>query len=493
VPSFRTAAVAPDGASFLLYCDPNDANEDKRKHIVRLYETATGGLLESFGHESLWDSPVLAIRQDNGMLAVSNGRKVTLYDIKSGDETVLALPSRPPKSRSAPGKKGVTACYFPEVVDGLAFSPHGKLLLASGTYDTLTLFDTENASQVTRESIIGHFRTCGIVFEPGGEGFLLLGHNLSKKVQLYDFPELQPRTTPHKYYGSGRIYFAPDGKYFVSICENYQFRVFDAQSGEVIKTLRHNYPINDIVFLRDGSQMITADNKNKIRVWDTKTWQVNKTFSDHESMVAPFRLDTQERYLYSGDGNGKVLLWELGSFEKLHEFCISPQRNHTICAIAVHESRLVVTTNAATAEVFDLESMERIGILEVKPRPECPKVHYTKGIAYSPDGRILAVASKDGIIYLWDSNSLERLGVIQGRGYHPLIEFSPRGNYILSSSLDGLRVYDISTGELVFVYDESAVTNVGKIAQEDGVLTLTMGTAGYTAKTIEIYLDPLDF
>ncbi|MHC4708637.1 MAG: WD40 repeat domain-containing protein, partial [Planctomycetota bacterium] len=71
VPSFRTAAVAPDGASFLLYCDPNDANEDKRKHIVRLYETATGGLLESFGHDSLWDSPVLAIRQDNGMLAVS--------------------------------------------------------------------------------------------------------------------------------------------------------------------------------------------------------------------------------------------------------------------------------------------------------------------------------------------------------------------------------------------------------------------------------------
>lgn len=488
VPGFRAAAVAPDGASFLLYCDPNDPNEDKWKHVVELYETATGGLLESFGHESRLDLPVLAIRQDNGMLAVSNGRKVTLYDIKSGDETVLALPSRPPESRSGSDKKGVTVCYFPEAVDGLAFSPDGKFLLASATDETLTLFDIENASQVRRESMIGHFRTCGIVFEPDGEGFLLLGHNLSKKVQLYDFPELQPRTTPHKYYGSGRIYFAPDGKYFVSLCENYQIRVFDSASGEVIKTLQHNYPINDVVFLHDGSQMITADNKKKICVWDTKTWQVNKTLSDHEGMVTSVRLDTQGRYMYSGDGNGKALLWEIGSFEKLHEFCISA----TISGIAVRESRLVLTTNAATAEVFDLESMERIGILEVKPRPECPKTHYIKGIAYSPDGKVLAIASSDGIIYLWDSNSLERLGVIQGRGYYPLIKFSPRGDYILCSSLEGLRVYHIRTGELVFVYDESEVTNVGRISQEDGVLTLTMGTAGYTAKTIEIYLNPVD-
>jgi len=491
VPSFRAAAVAPDGASFLLYREPNDPNEEKWKRVVELYETTTGGLLESFGHESRWDFPALAIRRDNGMFAVSNGREITLYDTISDYETVLVLPSRPPESRSAPDKKGITVCHFPETVDGLAFSPDGKFLVASGTHDTLTLFDIEKASQVRREPMIGHFRTRGIVFEPGGKGFLLLGQNLSKKVKLYDFPELKARTTPHKYRGNGRIFFAPDGKYFVSICENYQFRVFDAESGQVIKTIRHNYPISDIVFLCDGSQMITAD--KKISVWDTKTWQVNKALSDRESMVCCVRLDRKGRYLYCGGRNGKVLLWELSSFEKLHEFCISPQRNPEIWGIAVHESRLAVTTNAATAEVFDLESMERIAVLEAKPRPECPKVHYTKGIAYSPDGKTLAVASADGIIYLWDSNSLERLSVIQGRGYHPLIRFSPRGDYILSSSLQGLRVYDVSTGELVFVYDETEVTNVGNIAQEDGILTLTMGTAGYTAKTIEIYLNPLYF
>jgi WD40 repeat protein len=73
-------------------------------------------------------------------------------------------------------------------------------------------------------------------------------------------------------------------------------------------------------------------------------------------------------------------------------------------------------------------------------------------VAYSPNGQILASASDDNSIILWDANTLERIGLpfyghqagVTG------IEFSSNGQNIASSSRDGtVIIWDIASGQIV--------------------------------------------
>ena len=73
--------------------------------------------------------------------------------------------------------------------------------------------------------------------------------------------------------------------------------------------------------------------------------------------------------------------------------------------------------------------------------PEKPSAHLGKGtvqqIAYSPDGKLLAVAGSAGI-WLYDANNLNEVGLLQGHiSWVYSVAFSPDGKWLASGSYDG--------------------------------------------------------
>src|SRR5205085_4444069 len=92
-------------------------------------------------------------------------------------------------------------------------------------------------------------------------------------------------------------------------------------------------------------------------------------------------------------------------------------------------------------------------------------------LAFSRDGAMLASASWDKTIRLWDVAEKKALRRIEGHEDHVFgVAFSPDGTWLASASWDGtLRVWSVADGrELArFVSDESrihsvAVSNDGK-------------------------------
>ena len=70
-----------------------------------------------------------------------------------------------------------------------------------------------------------------------------------------------------------------------------------------------------------------------------------------------------------------------------------------------------------------------------------------KSVSFSPDGQTLASGHSDGIIRLWDANTLAHLKTLEGHTHNvDSLSFSPDGQTLASGSWDrSLRLWDAST------------------------------------------------
>ncbi|KAI0066998.1 WD40 repeat-like protein [Artomyces pyxidatus] len=98
-----------------------------------------------------------------------------------------------------------------------------------------------------------------------------------------------------------------------------------------------------------------------------------------------------------------------------------------------------------SVQVHDIAT-DALRILPLVHEGSRPARNPVRGVAFSPDGRMLAAASDDGLIRIWDVQTSQLAHTLSGhnRAIYA-IEFAASGHTLLSASLDRtLRVWDLS-------------------------------------------------
>jgi WD40 repeat protein len=207
------------------------------------------------------------------------------------------------------------------------------------------------------------------------------------------------------------VAFSPDGEYVATADWAGIAKIVD-RSGGVVQVLSDpdGYNFSDVAFSSDGRLVATAEwsgSDDRVRVWDWRRGQVLLTV-DAEGPFAQVDFDP------SGP-------------------------------------RVVVSGADGIAEIWDVESRERVAVMAGPSGG-------VNDLVFSPDGSRVATASVDGQVRLFDADTGAQQLSLPGSGCEVKgVAFSPDGTRLASTSwCDGVRIWALDIDDLLEIAQREA-------------------------------------
>lgn len=370
-------------------------------------------------------------------------------------------------------------------VDGIAFSPDGKLLASGSADNTIKLWDRMTKREV--RTLTGH--TGGVkavAFTPDGQ--TLASGSIDGNIKLWDAAtgrELRILA------GNGSvttIAFSSDGRRFAAGNMQKVIKLWDLNSKSAPLTLTgHTGLITIVAFSRDGRWLVSGSADRTIRVWDTENGREAHTLTGHTDRIATVAFSPDGRWLATGGLDAKVKLWKVGEWReqqtqisvasKMLALVFSPDGHTLISAdinktIKLHDvetGRELRTITAARNEDDLLEAIaiafsvdgrwmasstgdKTIELRDVETGRDVQSLtthsYCVSTTAFSSEGHWFATGGKENTVKLWEVASGRELYTLDPQGgFVNTVAFSPDERMLASGSLSGLIVlWEVNTG-----------------------------------------------
>lgn len=390
-------------------------------------------------------------------------------------------------------------------IESLAFSPTGMLLACAS--DGVMLWDVESGKNLAVLSGEADFwGDTHVAFSPDGNTLATTGTSgktqaASRRAGMVRQWDVETgalvsswQLTDGDAVGKDVAYSADGTLLAVSGSE---VEVWDTAAGTLRYTLENTSGTRSIAFSPDGTMLVTAG--YDLALWDVATGgllaepafdtgEFAGCFEGEVWMPCP-EFDDVLSAAISPDGNtlaaanaaGQVAFWNIPSGARMatlsgynfggaerggassdtismEHFAFSPD-GHTLAAGASG-----YITSGGWVELWDIEQAAMRGYLA--------GYGSMSGLAYSPDGTLLATASPMSGVRVWDTstNTVRHVLMEYGEAVSNLV-FSPEGTRLAAGMVYGeIHLWDAATGEPVAVLEGHAEYMTGIAFSPDGTL-----------------------
>ena len=241
------------------------------------------------------------------------------------------------------------------------------------------------------------------------------------------------------------VAFSPDGKLLSGVCYQSTIPIWNAQSGQLIRALETT-PIQEVAvaFSADGKMIATGGFAGNIRLWDPASGQLIQTIAPLPAPIWELAFSPNGDKLASADfnrspaGASGIHLWDVSSGELLWDYSDSNK------VLSVHYSpdgKTIAFGTFDSALILDAETGTLINSLSIP--------NHVGDLTFNADGTLLATASDDNKIRLWDTSDYELRSTLEGhKHYVNGVAFSPDGKLIVSGSHDQtVGIWDVEGGQ----------------------------------------------
>ncbi|MBE9011151.1 AAA-like domain-containing protein [Pseudanabaenaceae cyanobacterium LEGE 13415] len=344
------------------------------------------------------DSTIKLWARDGELIRTLRGHQQVVNAVAfSPDGKTIASGSadRTIKLWSLDGKLLRTLSGHDDAVQAVAFDLEGTELASSSLDDTIALWDTNG--KLIRQIDAQSDGVTDLAWSPNGDTIASVGFDKGLKLWRRDGTLL--RSLQGHQNTAWAVAFNPDGQLIVTGSADKTARLWRLSNDWMIRLEGHTSDVNQVAFSPKGQWIVSASKDRSIKLW-SQGGNFARTFKSDRSWKFDAEFSPDGEIIASTGMNGRIQRWKLDG-------------------------------------------------TPLKPL-QAPSGSAIESLAYSPIQASLVTGGQDKQLRLWDAEGkLIRVWAAHDAPIQKVV-FSPDGQWIASSSLDGaVRLWQASTGKLI--------------------------------------------
>ena len=390
----------------------------------------------------------------------------SLTTLQGHDAIVRVVAAAPAGDRLATGDDQGVVCVWATGTEGMyreahrlrghgapiwsaAFAPDGRRLVTAAADGIAIVWDAASGRMIGR--LQGHTAAIyGVAFAPDG-GFIATASG-DGSVGLWDaeqggrraifMPPWQSSSRDRNIYG---VAFTSGGDRLAAACGDGVVRLWDVGTGKLLRDLRgHSRRVLGVAFSPDDRRLASAAEDGTARLWHLED-DAAALVLRHPLRVNGVAWTADGSSLATVSADAILRIWNStsGSMEREHV----GHRDAVWSVACLQDDRFVTASADTTARIWGSGAGN-------EPIMECGREAGlgVRGVACSPDGRLVATATAQGRVTVWNRATcvVEReMPAIRGRVN--AVEFSPSGDLVNAACSDGVvRVYAVADATEVY-------------------------------------------
>lgn len=188
-------------------------------------------------------------------------------------------------------------------------------------------------------------------------------------------------------------------------------RIWDLDSGALVRTIRQPSPVNTIALGPGGGLLVVGGHDGIVRLWDVASGRPLGSLKGHELGITQVAVSPDGKYLLSSGIDNTLRLWDLAEYREVRSFAKHEKQIYGI-AFSPDGKTALSTGRDGLLIHWDLETGDPIRTIRAHSR-------IAWAVAFSPDGRFALTASSDEVVRMWHLRSGDRIGISSAEDTSP--------------------------------------------------------------------------
>ncbi|RHZ59243.1 uncharacterized protein CDV56_102161 [Aspergillus thermomutatus] len=288
----------------------------------------------------------------------------------------------------------------------MAFAGDGKLVAVSHTQQVQYRDVASKECVRSIHGLVGH--PASVIFSEDAKTIATWSFNGLVRVWNLTTDRCIIKVILDSTVGSDTVALSPDGKILAAAAST-EIQAFDTETGDCLTTLQgHLLRINALAVAAGNQTLASVSNDTTVKLWSLATGQCLHTLKGHRHPILAVTLSQGRKMVASGSMDCTARLWDMSAVHDLH-MTEETTDTTTVTALALDDHAMLAALGYADSSIQLYYPYNGRKFMTLSGHSD-----RIADLAFLADGGVLASASVDCTLRLWNTELGHCLHVLKG-------------------------------------------------------------------------------